>query len=325
MQRRSGEALQRDRHRRRKPLITPTDVGTVGDFESALSEGAGDIRLTADLALSSPYTVSSDTILDLNSNGITFNQNGSLFTVDGGKLTVTGNGTVSTKGRMAIARNGGEVVIENGMFESETSDVIRVENGTAIINGGDLTGREGAVTGREGSSTIVINGGNLTGTDNFAVCTNGTEGMGNNTITINGGRLEGNIKSAGYEAIGVYIANSDTFVMNDGEIIANGGTGLCMRGGNVTINGGTITATNVDKNGNIVADGKIGDDPTVMTGCSAVIYHESANYPGKEGMKLTITGGTITGVDHSVQVLSNEAQPQVFVTGGTLTPAYPEG
>lgn len=225
---------------------------------------------------------------------------------------------------MALARGGGEVVIENGMFESTTSDVIRVEDGKAVINGGDLTGREGAVYAREGGSTIIVNDGHLTGTDNFAVATNGSNGMGDNHITINGGTFEGNIVSPGYEAIGIYIANNDTFVMNGGDIIAHGGTGICMRGGNVTIKGGKITATNVDKNGNIVADGKIGDDPTVMEGCSAVIYHESANYPGKEGMRLTITGGIITGVDHSVQVLSNEEEPQVFVTGGTFNPAYPE-
>ena len=112
--------------------------------------------------------------------------------------------------------------------------------------------------------------------------------------------------------------------MNGGTIKANGGTGLCMRSGDVTINAGTIIATNVDKNGNVVADGKIGDDSTIMTGCSAIIYHETANYPGKEGMKLTVKGGTIRGVDHSIQVLSNEEVPQVFVTGGALTPPYPE-
>ena len=221
--------------------------------------------------------------------------------------------------------NGGELTVENGMYSSSAADVIRVgTNGTVTVNGGELTGREGAVTCRDGGSTIVVNRGTLVGTDNFAIATNGSGGMGNNVIEINGGRLEGNIVSAGYEAVGVHVANDDIFVMNGGEIIAYGGTGLCMRAGDVTINGGKITATNVDKNGNVVADGKIGDCPIVMEGCSAVIYHESANYPGKEGMRLTINGGTITGVDHSLQILSNEELPQVFVTGGTLPPAYPE-
>ena len=233
-----------------------------------------------------------------------------------GSVTIKG-GSASTRGQMAQVKNGGNLTIENGTYTAAAADVIRVgTDGTVTINGGELTGREGAVACRDGGSTVTINGGTLVGTDNYAVATNGSAGMGNT--------LEGNITSPGYEAIGVYIPNSDTFVMNGGEIIAHGGTGLCMRGGDVTINDGTITATNVDKNGNIVADGKIGDDNTVMTGCSAVIYHETANYPGKEGMRLTVNGGIITGVDHSIQVLSNEAEPQVFVTGGDLTPAYPE-
>lgn len=239
-----------------------------------------------------------------------------------GKITLKG-GTASTRGQLAKVEDGGELTIVNGTYASSAADVIRVgTNGSVTVNGGELTGREGAISCRDGGSRITVNDGVLVGTDNFAVATNGTGGMGNNVIEINGGHLEGNITSPGYEAIGVYIANHDVFVMNGGEIIANGGTGLCMRGGDVTINGGSITATNVDKNGNVVADGKIGDDPTVMEGCSAVIYHESANYPGKEGMKLTIKGGTITGVDHSVEVLSNEETPNVTVTGGRLMPEY---
>ena len=257
--------------------------------------------------------------------------NNALFNVSGnGKLTLKG-GMASNRGQIAIVSDGGEVIVQNGTYASSRAAVIRAGvRGNVTVNGGTLTGQEGAIDSRgKGSdnkcgAVITVNGGKLTGTDNFAIATNGTSGMGGNTITLNGGELEGNIQSAGYEAIGVYIANSDTFVMNGGSIKANGGTAICMRAGDVTINNGTIIATNVDKNGNVVADGKIGDDPTVMEGCSAIIYHETANYPGKAGMKLTVKGGTITGVDHSIQVLSNEEVPQVFVEGGNLTPVYPE-
>lgn len=261
---------------------------------------------------------------------MTANLTNALFNVNGGKLTLKG-GTASNKGQVALVSNGGEVIVEDGTYSSSKAAAFRAGvRGIVTINGGELTGQEGAVDCRgKGSdnlcgAVITINGGKLTGVDNFAVATNGSAGMGGNTITINGGELEGNIQSAGYEAIGVYIANSDIFVMNGGTIKANGGTGLCMRAGDVTINNGSIIATNVDKNGNIVADGKVGDDPTIMVGCSAIIYHESANYPGKAGMKLSIKGGTVTGVDHAVQVLSNEAEPQVFVTGGAFVPPYPE-
>ena len=258
------------------------------------------------------------------------------MTVDGenAKLTLKG-GNAQNRGNVAVARNGGEIVVESGEYTSTNSDVFRAQPlGSVTVNGGTLTGSEGAVIcygkgSKDGTpgcfGTIVINGGNLIGLDNFAVATNGTAGMGHNSITINGGHLEGNIKSAGYEAIGVYLPNNDTFVMNGGEIIANGGTGICQRGGNATINGGSITATNVDKNGNIVADGWIGDKKTVMTGCSAVIYHCLSGYSGyTEGMRLSVTNGTITGVDHAIQIVSDEEEPKVFVSGGTFTPAYPE-
>lgn len=279
-----------------------------------------------DITLSSATTITGDTTLNLNGHTVSATYSSPLFNVNGGKLTLKGDGAISNRSCVGNASNGGEIIVQSGTYTSTKKDVFHAGlNGKVTVNGGVLTGQEGAVTNAEGKSTITVNDGELTGLDNFAIATNGNEGRGGNVITLNGGRLEGNIKSAGYEAIGVYIANSDVFVMNGGEIIAHGGTGICMRAGDVTINGGTITATNVDKNGNIVADGKIADDPTVMEGCSAVIYHETANYPGKAGMKLTIKGGKITGVDHSIQVLSNEAEPQVFVTGGALTPAYPEG
>lgn len=248
-----------------------------------------------------------------------------LFDVTGGgKLTLKG-GNASNKGQVAIASDGGEIIVENGEYESSKAAVFRAGvNGTVTVNGGTLTGQEGAVDSRgkgpdnKCGAVITVNGGKLTGTDNFAIATNGSSGMGGNTVTINGGELEGYIQSAGYEAIGIYIANDDVFVMNGGSIKANGGAGICMRGGDVTINDGTIIAT-----GEPGTTGKIGDGNFQM-GKSAIIYHETANYPGKEGMKLTVNGGTIVGVDHSIEVLSNEAEPQVFVTGGEFTPAYPE-
>ena len=220
--------------------------------------------------------------------------------------------------------NGGQVVIESGTYIAQKEGFKAYGSGSKMtMNGGTVKTVECALGVNEGAE-LVMNGGLVETSDNMGIGTNGSAGQGGNVITVNGGKVDASIKSPGYEAIGIYIANNDTFVMNDGEVIANGGTGLCMRGGNVTIHGGTITATNVDKNGNVVPDGKIADKNTTMMDCAAVIYDEAANYPGKEGMTLTIDGGTLTAVDHSVQVLSNETEPKVFVTGGNLTPAYPE-
>lgn len=307
--------------------MPPTDVGTVGDFETALEQSDSEIKLTENLQLSKQYTLTGDLAIDLNGQELTSSISSPLFVVSGGTLILK-NGSTRTQGQLAQVTDGGMVFVDSGEYTATAADVIRAgTGGMVIVNGGTLTGREGAVSCRDGGSTVTINDGTLIGTDGFAVATDSSDGMGYNLVTINGGYLEGNITSAGYEAVGVYIANNDVFVMNGGEIKANGGTGLCMRAGDVTINGGKITATNVDRNGSTVADGKIGDDPTVMTGCSAIIFHETSNYPGQQHgeMKLTVNGGEITGVDHSIEVLSDAEAPNVFVTGGTLTPIYPEG
>ena len=284
------------------------------------------LKLTGDVGLANQaYVIDHDVELDLNGHSMTATYGSPLFQVTGGTLTIKGNGSMSNKSWLGIASNGGQIVVENGTLESTTKAVLRAgDGGTITVNGGTLTGQEGAIDSNNPNGTIVVNGGHLTGIDNYAIATNGSSGRGGNTITINGGTLEGNIKSAGYEAIGVYVANDDTFIMNGGEIIAHGGTGLCVRGGNSTINDGTITATGVDKNGDPVVDGKVGDDATVLTGVSAIVYHKKSNYAGgKVGMSLTINGGTITGVDHSIDVIGDE-NPNITITGGTLNPVYPE-
>lgn len=295
-----------------------------------MEEAVSSIRLTDDIVLTKQYSVSSDLTLDLNGHELSAAIRSPLFNVDGGTLTLKG-GSVSNSGQVGIVTNGGEIVVENGTYTSSSAEVFRVApQGSVVINDGELTGREGAVTTRGNGDNngcngrITVNGGHLTGTDNFAVATNGSSGMGRNVVTINGGTLIGNIQSPGFEAIGVYIANDDDFVMNGGEIIAYGGTGLCQRGGSVTINAGTITANAQDKNGNIVPDGKVGDDATVLEGVSGIVYHKSAKYSGSTGMSLTINGGTIHGEDHSIQALTDEEIPNIYINGGTLIPAYPE-
>jgi hypothetical protein len=191
------------------------------------------------------------------------------------------------------------------------------EGSKVTFNGGELTAVEGGI-GAFDKGSIEVNGGKITGTDNFPLFTNGTAGRGGNTIVFNDGELVGNITSNGYEACGVYIANNDTFVMNGGKIKANNGCGLLMRAGNVTINGGEIECTSGDH-----VPGYVGDAKTKMS-ASAVIYHETANYPGKAGMSLTITGGKFTGADKSVEILSNEAEPNVHISGGEFHPNLPD-
>ena len=241
-----------------------------------------------------------------------------LFLADGATLTFTGSGTVQNGKWIANAVNGGTVILESGEFVSRNEGFKAIGAGAKVtMNGGHMTTQETAISANQGG-TIEMNGGLISTIDNMGIATNGSNGQGGNTIIMNGGKIDAHITSAGWEACAIYVANNDTFVMNGGELVANNGAGLCMRAGDVTINDGTITATGEAGTTGKIADGKF------QMGKSAVIYHEKANYPGKAGMKLTINGGIFTGVDHAVDVQSNEAEPQVFVSGGTFTPAYPE-
>jgi len=286
--------------------------------EAALKEllvKGGNVDLGADVTLSMAVALTHDTTLDLGGNTLTYSGDGYALVANGSKLTIK-NGNVQANKRVAQAENGGEVIVDSGNYQSGDVALSALGDGSKVtINGGSISAKEGGI-GAFDKGVIEINGGTISGIDNFPVFTNGTSGRGGNTVTFNNGELVGNITSNGYESCGVYIANNDTFVMNGGKIRSNNGCGILMRGGNVTINGGEVVAVGGDH-----TPGWVGDNKTKMS-ASAVIYHETANYPGKAGMSLTITGGKFVGTDHSLEVLSNEATPNVTVTGGEFVPAY---
>ena len=312
-------------------VLTPEDIDIITGYATSaeafemILENGGTLELGADVTLAHQEVITQDVTIDLNEHVLNTSlpkaAEQELFVADGAVLTIKGAGNLNANYRLAKAINGGQIVIKGGSFDSGGVGFTAYGTGSRVtFDNGNLTAVEGGIGAFDGAE-IEVNGGTIEISDNFALFTNGTKDRGGNIIMVNDGLMIGNIKTAGYEACGVYIANNDTFIMNGGEVRANGGTGLCMRAGEVTINDGVIIATNVNKDGQIVTDGMIGDDPTVMAGCSAVIYHETANYPGKAGMKLTINGGEFTGVDHAVEVLSNEAEPAVFINGGEFVPA----
>lgn len=287
----------------------------------ALIAEGGVVTLGADIDLDEPVSIDNDLTLELNGHTITgtaASKSAYLFSANGAKLTLKGPGLLTVSGRIALANDGGEIVVESGSYASNDVAFTAGSGGKVTMNGGEINAVEGGITAPSGHGTIEVNGGEIEVSDNFAIGTNGSAGRGGNVITVNGGTLIGNISSPEYEAIGVYIPNADTFTMNDGVIQANGGAGICMRGGNVTINGGEIIATT-----GAHVPGYIGDKKTKMN-ASGIIYDYNANYPGRAGMCLTINDGTITGADHAIEVLSDEETPNVTVNGGTFSPAYPE-
>ena len=291
-------------------------------FEQIVENG-GDAMLVKDMAIGETLTVDKPLVIDLNGCKIESDLNNApLFEVDGGELTLKGAGSVETGKWIARVSNGGSVTIESGDYTTGNEAFKAIGEGSKLVmNGGTIHGVECALGANQGAE-IELNGGTIITSDNMGIGTNGSNGQGGNKITMNGGEIIGSITSNGYEAIGVYIANNDTFIMNGGRIVGNGGAGLLMRAGNVTINGGEIVAQ-ASENRPAGSTGWIGDKKKNMTQ-SAVIYDEASNYPGKAGMSLTINGGEFTGMAHSVEVLSNEVEPDVVITGGEFTPDYPE-
>jgi hypothetical protein len=288
-------------------------------FREIIKNG-GDAALEADMAITESFNINKDLTLDLNGKTITGSVGAPLFNVDGAKLVLKGTGTVSNNRHIAVINNGGEVTIEDGSYNTSYEGFKAIGEGSKIVmNGGTLNSTECGLGVNHGAM-LEFNGGTVLTSDNMGIGTNGSDGEGGNTIIMNGGEIVGSITSNDYEAIGVYIANNDTFIMNGGSIIGNGGAGIVMRAGNVTINNGYIEGKS-SENRPAGTTGWVGDDKTKMDQ-SGIIYHESANYPGKEGMSLTVNGGIIKGVVKSLEVLSNEVEPSVVVTGGEFTPAY---
>ena len=153
---------------------------------------------------------------------------------------------------------------------------IYVTNGANVtINGNGLVkATEGCVLVLNGSS-LTVNGGEYLCLDNFIFGTNGNGGNGNNSITINSGTFNGQIKSAGYVACGIYVANSDTVVVNGGTFNITDGCGILARSGNTTINNGVTF--NVTGNGSL---GKVGDSKVTVPTGEALVWDLKANYPG---------------------------------------------
>jgi len=306
--------------------IKSNEAKDAESFVDIMSNGS-EVVLEADVEVSKIFTLNNDFVLDLNGHEIVNNATARsgkkvdcLINANGCELTLKGEGKLratSAKMRVAEAVNGGSIVVEGGKYTSDKEVAIdaRGEGSKITMNDGEIVGREGGLMAFEGAS-IEVNGGKVVATDNFPIGTNGSDGQGNNTIVINGGYLEGHIVSPTYEAIGIYIANNDTFIMNDGEVFVENGAGLLMRGGNVTFNGGSIRCTGIEGGG-----GFIGDQKTVMSQ-SAIIYDEKSDYPGKKGMQLTVNGGTFVGYDKSIDVQSNEVEPKVYVYGGAFVPPY---
>ena len=271
-----------------------------------------EMTLSNDLVFTAPITLASGKKATVHMNDAIENDAQIGFLVDGGELVIDGEGEITGAGRAIVVQNGGKVTINGGTYTSTSAGQTLAsigEGSEIVINDANVNATEAAAMAFDGA-TLTINGGEFHTTDNFVIATNGTNGRGGNTIVIKDAKLTSEITSNGYEACGVYVANNDTVIIEGNtEITAINGCGICQRAGNLTVKSGVKITTTGEQG----ATGWVGDNKTKMSN-AGIIYHEAANYPGKEGMSLTIEDGVIFDtVGEHIEIISNEETPNINI------------
>lgn len=277
-------------------------ITTYEQLKNAIANASDGAKIVLDGDITGKVTIPEEKNITLDLNGHKIEATGTVID-NAGTLTVTDSkGT----GKIVSTKNVG-IAVES--------------NSSTTIDSVTITGREGAViTGYAVGATITINDGTFTAIDNSVVSGNGTARSGNpNEITINGGTFNGEIKSAGYVACGIYSPWKDKITVNNGTFNITGGAGIVARAGSVTVNGGTFNTT-----GNVT--GKVGDSRIVVP-CSALVFDSAADYPAMEDdSTIKVSGGTFKSDDGvpAITVIRPEndtdnTNKRVAVSNGTFS------
>ena len=280
-----------------------TEVKTEAELTTAVSNG-GEIKLGANITLTSMLTIPADKTVTLDLNGLSITSAGKVIK-NNGILTIT-----DTKG--------GGKIISTGNTAVGVGDNSKTTIKTAIIES-----VEGAViTGYATGATINIEDGIFSASDNAVVAGNGNrtneagaERTVGNTINISGGTFNGQIKTPTYVACGIYAPWKDTIKVTGGTFNITGGAGIVARAGSVSVSNATINTT-----GN--ATGKVGDSRVVVP-CSAIVFDSEAAYPALTNTSaISVESGTFTSEADAISVVKPEGEgavERVAVTGGTFS------
>ena len=276
-----------------------TEVKTEAELTTAVSNG-GEIKLGANITLTSMLTIPADKTVTLDLNGLSITSAGKVIK-NNGILTIT-----DTKG--------GGKIISTGNTAVGVGDNSKTTIKTAIIES-----VEGAViTGYATGATINIEDGIFSASDNAVVAGNGNrtneagaERTVGNTINISGGTFNGQIKTPTYVACGIYAPWKDTIKVTGGTFNITGGAGIVARAGSVSVSNATINTT-----GN--ATGKVGDSRVVVP-CSAIVFDSEAAYPALTNTSaISVESGTFTSEADAISVVKPEGEgavERVAVTG----------
>lgn len=228
--------------------------------------------------------------------------------ISGGNIKAKNTGVLA-------AHKGAEVNITGGKNVSTIG--VSTGDGGVVKLSGDVVieSVEGAVvTSKSTGSTIDISGGTFSASDNAVVAGNGTKRTGEpNKITITGGTFNGDIKTPGYVACGIYSPWKDEISVSGGLFKVENGAGIVARGGKIAVSGGEFYVS-----GN--ATGKVGDSRVVVP-CAPLVYDSQANYPAMtDESGISVNGGKFSASDGvgNVVLVANDGDTnnRVVIAGG---------
>lgn len=288
-----------------------TDITTEVALRQAIAEASTDattVRIDDDITLTDGrLTIDAGKDITLNLNGHSITSTTDCVIINNGKLTVKDDS--ESKAGAIIATKYQGIAMGN--------------SSTTVIESGNITAVEGCViTDKSCGATLTITGGTFTCTDNAVIAGNGSSKLPDgtlretpNTIIISGGTFNGQIKSAGYVACGIYCPWKDNVTVSRGTFNITGGAGIVARSGTVTVTGGTFNCT-----GNVT--GKVGDSRVVVP-CSPIVFDSEADYPTmSDDSKIEVTAGTFTsenGIPVKVVAKTEDASQRVEISGGSYS------
>ncbi len=323
------------------PVTTPAQL--VESIEEA-AEGST-VEITEPITLSDTVTVEKDLNVLL-SDDVTAEEGKTAFVAtEGSVLTIGATETITShaEGKALFAPTvttptitvsgdkvagvkaegkGSKVIFENGNINSTYGGFAAIDGGEIVVKDGTFeTVEYGALA--HGAGKLTIEGGNFTTTDNFVVGTNGTTGWGENVITITGGTFNGKIKSAGYIACGVYVANNDVVDISGKNTTFNieDGCGILARSGNTTVS--DEVNFNFTQKATPVTEGGVGDKTTKIPANAKFVKDLSKDaYPG--GLPTIDAKGVIevTEKDGKGYVVTTEKEINDVLDDKTIATKY---
>lgn len=264
--------------------------GSLQDAIDAAEIGAT-VSLHKDVVLIETVDINKKLTINLNEKKLSINGGYALEIGENGDLMLCGNGSiVSSKDSLSV-RDGGNLVVDGCKIEGRWGLIVGSRdknNGEVHFSSAKATIKNATMTTQEASilvydeSELKIEDGVFTAKDNFVVGMDGNpipDGHNGCSIIINGGTFNGNIKTSGYIACGLYVCNKGTVTLNGGTFNIVDGVGVLVRSGKLIVNQDvSFNITEKDRR----SCGKVGDANAYISKGSAIVVddYNYIKYPG---------------------------------------------